>query len=100
MNDKTKHKAIPSRDDILAFIARERAGGNLSKIGKREIAREFGVKGSDKIDLKRILRELEDEGAVERRGDALLGRFVDVRIVRALPNSLRGELVASHPEAA
>ncbi|MCB1739761.1 MAG: tRNA (N6-isopentenyl adenosine(37)-C2)-methylthiotransferase MiaB [Gammaproteobacteria bacterium] len=33
-------------------------------------------------------------------GDALLGRFVDVRIVRALPNSLRGELVASHPEAA
>ena len=45
---------MPSREDILAFVAREReaaaqAGGALpDKIGKREIARAFGIRGDDK----------------------------------------------------
>ena len=96
MNDKTKHKALPSREDILAFIARERAGGNLQKIGKREIAREFGIKGSDKIDLKRILRELEDEGAVERRGKGLVkpGVLPPVVLCDVTGRDLDGELIA------
>ncbi|WP_407340302.1 ribonuclease R [Methylocapsa polymorpha] len=62
--------ALPSRDDILAFIAREReALGEKApaKIGKREIARAFGIKGADRIALKRMLKELEAEGSVERR---------------------------------
>ena len=42
-----------------------------AKVGKREIARAFNLKGSDKIELKRMLRELEAEGAVERRGKRL-----------------------------
>ena len=68
MSKSSPATRLPSREEILAFIARERDSGNAGKIGKREIAREFGIKGADKIDLKRILRELEDEGAVERRG--------------------------------
>ena len=28
--------ALPSREDILAFIARERENGHVGKIGKRE----------------------------------------------------------------
>ena len=96
MNDKSKHKTLPSREDILAFIARERAGGNLSKIGKREIAREFGIKGSDKIDLKRILRELEDEGAVERHGKGLVkpGVLPPVVLCDVTGRDLDGELIA------
>jgi ribonuclease R len=63
--------ALPSRDDLVAFIAREReavASGHIpAKIGKREIARAFNIKGDDRIALKRMLRELEAEGAIERK---------------------------------
>ncbi|SEQ00065.1 RNAse R [Faunimonas pinastri] len=50
---------LPSREDILAFIAQ--APG---KVGKREIARAFGISGGDKIGLKRVLREMSDDGAI------------------------------------
>ncbi len=88
--------ALPSREDILAFIARERASGHVGKIGKREIAREFGVRGSDKIDLKRLLRELEDEGAVERRGKELVkpGVLPPVVLCDVTGRDLDGELIA------
>ncbi|MDQ3558031.1 MAG: ribonuclease R, partial [Pseudomonadota bacterium] len=37
------------------------------KAGKREIARAFGVSGGDRIELKRVLREMADEGLIEGR---------------------------------
>ncbi len=88
--------ALPSREDILAFIARERENGHVGKIGKREIAREFGIRGSDKIDLKRLLRELEDEGAVERRGKELVkpGVLPPVVLCDVTGRDLDGELIA------
>ena len=61
---------LPSREEIMAFIARERetAGTRVpTKIGKREIARAFGLKGSDKIGLKRVLKDMEAEGTIERK---------------------------------
>ncbi len=66
-------EATPTREDIVAFIAREREGSSerASTIGKREIARAFGIKGSDKVELKRVLRQLEAEGAIERHGRSL-----------------------------
>ena len=66
--------ALPSREEIIAFIARElEAAGERgpAKIGKREIARAFQIKGADKIGLKRVLKEMEAEGAVERRRKSL-----------------------------
>ena len=36
--------------------------------GTREIAREFGLKNADRAELKRILRELADQGAIQKRG--------------------------------
>jgi ribonuclease R len=59
--DKTK-PALPSREALLEFIA-EHSG----KAGKRDIARAFDVSGGDKIALKRMLRELADEGLIESR---------------------------------
>ncbi len=62
--------ALPSRTDLLAFIARERealGGKAQGKIGKREIARAFNIKGAARIALKRMLKDLETEGAIERR---------------------------------
>jgi len=61
---KPKHDhGFPSRDAIVAFIR-----GNPAEVGTREIAREFGLKNADRIALKRILRELADEGAIAKRG--------------------------------
>ena len=65
MPRKPKEKstpAFPSREAILEFVA-ERSG----KAGKRDIARAFGLSGGQKIALKRILRELADEGLIESR---------------------------------
>lgn len=70
-NTKTD-SALPSKAEILAFMAREAAliaegKGSVVKSRKREVARAFNIKGSDRIALKRILRELEEEGQIERR---------------------------------
>src|SRR5579863_4232102 len=53
---------LPSRAELLAFI-RERSG----KVGAREIARAFGAKNADRATLNRMLRELADEGHIDRR---------------------------------
>jgi len=61
---KRKHdNGFPSRDAIVAFIR-----ANPGKIGTREIAREFGLKNADRVELKRILRELADDGTIAKRG--------------------------------
>jgi ribonuclease R len=54
--------AIPSKQQILAFI-----GAQSGRVGTREIARAFGLKNADRVELKRLLRELGDEGRVEQR---------------------------------
>ena len=53
---------LPSKEEILGWITE-----NPSQTSKRDIAKAFGIKGSDRIDLKRILKELEAEGHLERR---------------------------------
>ncbi len=55
-------RELPSKDEILAWI-RE----NPHTVGKREIARAFGLKGADRAALKGVLRELEEEGAIVKR---------------------------------
>ncbi|WP_418897212.1 ribonuclease R [Terripilifer ovatus] len=68
-----KQGALPTKAEILAFIAREAdaaaQGGKPApgKIGKREIARAFDIRSDDRIALKRLLREMEAEGALEKR---------------------------------
>jgi ribonuclease R len=52
---------LPTREQILAFVAESQ-----SRVGKREIAKAFGLKGAARIDLKHMLRDIEADGAVER----------------------------------
>jgi len=59
---KRQNPPLPSKDDILAFIGRQ-----PGKVGTREIARAFHLKNADRVALKRMLRELSDEGRLERR---------------------------------
>src|SRR5688572_8461659 len=57
-----REKELPSREAILAFVAE-----NSGRAGKREIARAFGISGGDRIGLKRVLRDLADDGLIEGR---------------------------------
>ena len=59
-----------SRKTIEEFGRPEYAdwiAANPTLNSKREIARAFGIKGAARIDLKRILKELEAEGHLEKR---------------------------------
>ena len=61
---------------MLAFIAgdsRRNSGSGHAHITKREIARAFDVKGEDKAALKRLIKDLEADGAVTR-GRKVLAR--------------------------
>lgn len=53
---------IPSKDELRTWIAE-----NPTLTAKRDIARAFGLKGAARIDIKRLLRELEEEGAISKR---------------------------------
>ena len=57
-----KTPSLPSKAELLAFI-RNKPG----KVGTREIARAFGLKNALRAELKRMLRELADEGSIEKR---------------------------------
>ena len=80
---------LPSRDDLLAYIARESERGIT--VGKREIARAFDLKGADRIALKRLLRDLEAETLVARRGKTLAKPG-------ALPPLLVAEIAGTTPD--
>ncbi len=53
---------IPTKEEILEWIST-----NPTLTSKRDIAKAFGIKGPDRIDLKRVLRELEADGHLEKR---------------------------------
>src|SRR5207248_3759704 len=55
-------RGLPSKSELLAFI-----GSRSGKVGKREIARAFGISGPERVELKHMLRELSAEGHLERR---------------------------------
>ncbi|PWJ21987.1 ribonuclease R [Jannaschia seohaensis] len=54
--------SIPTKEAILQWIA-----DNPAQTSKRDIAKAFGVKGQARIDLKRLLREMQDEGYLTKR---------------------------------
>ncbi len=55
-----KFAGLPTRKQILDFIA-----SSDQPAGKREIARAFGLSGQTKIDLKRLLKDMADEGLID-----------------------------------
>ena len=57
---RNRSAGLPSRKQILDFIA-----SSDQPAGKREIARAFGLSGQDKIELKRLLKDMADEGLID-----------------------------------
>jgi ribonuclease R len=83
--------ALPSKEALVSFI-RERSG----KVGTREIARAFGLKNADRAELKRMLRDLADSGAVESRRKKLHqpGALPPVTLADVTGRDSDGELIA------
>ncbi len=54
--------SLPTKQDILDWISE-----NPTLTSKRDIAKAFGIKGAARIDLKRVLKDLESEGHLEKR---------------------------------
>ncbi len=82
---------MPSKKEVLAFIAAN--GGDLSK---RDIARAFGLSAPQKVELKAMLRDLADEGTVDRRRRKLHvpGALPGVVLADITARDSDGELVA------
>jgi ribonuclease R len=57
---RKRSSGLPTRKQILDFIAT-----SDQPAGKREIARAFGLSGQTKIDLKRLLKDMADEGLID-----------------------------------
>ncbi len=70
---------LPSRKQILDFIA-----SSATVVGKREIAREFGLQGHEKIALKALLKDMADEGLIDGKKTAFhrMGGVPRVTVLR------------------
>jgi len=81
---------LPSKEDILAFVA-----DNPGKAGKREIARHFGIVGGARIHLKKMLKDLAEEGLVEKRSKRMIrpGDLPPVFVVNLIARDEDGELL-------
>ena len=92
MNKPSKQPpSLPSKAELLAFI-RERPG----KVGTREIARAFGLKNALRAELKRTLRELADEGEIEKRRKKLhhAGGLPSTVLADVTARDAEGDLIA------
>ncbi|WP_458760717.1 ribonuclease R [Afipia sp. TerB] len=87
--------AFPDRESIVAFIK-----SHPGEAGTRELARHFGLKNEARAELRKILRDLTDEGLIAKRGKR-------VREAKSLPPTLvaditkqdsDGELIATPAE--
>ena len=91
MKSPSTKPPLPSKDDLVAFI-----GSQPGKVGTRQIARAFGMKNADRAMLKHMLRELVDEGRVERRRRKLHqpGSLPHVVVAEITVRDADGELIA------
>jgi ribonuclease R len=72
---------LPSRKQVLDFIAQ-----SDEPAGKREIAKAFGLKGQEKIQLKALLRDMAEEGLIDGNRTAFhrMGGVPRVTVLRVM----------------
>ena len=89
--NKGKRAPMPTREAILQFIT-----DNPDQSGKREVARAFGLKGQQRITLKALLGELQDEGLIKKQGKrfAKPGTLPSVTVLDITARDREGGLLA------
>ncbi|TIP51089.1 MAG: ribonuclease R, partial [Mesorhizobium sp.] len=92
---KVKDDYRPSRDEILRYIAE-----NPDRSGKREIAKAFALRGEDRVWLKDMLRDLQDEGLLnkERKRLTRAGAVPHVAVLDIFGRDDDGVLLANPSE--
>jgi ribonuclease R len=82
---------LPSRQEILDWV-----NAHPDASAKRDIAKAFGIKGAARIELKRMLKELEADSLLERRRrhyhDA--EKLPPVTVLQLLPPDRDGDIFA------
>jgi ribonuclease R len=74
-------QGMPSRQQVLDFIAT-----SAEPAGKREIAKAFGLKGTEKIALKALLKDMAEEGLIDGNRTAFhrMGGVPRVTVLRVI----------------
>ena len=82
---------LPSKKEILDWIQ-----DNPMLSAKRDIAKAFGIKGPDRIELKKLLRELESEGHISKQKNSFRdpNQLATVSIVEIMSPTSDGDLYA------
>ncbi|MFT6450683.1 MAG: ribonuclease R [Halocynthiibacter sp.] len=83
--------SIPTKEQILQWIS-----DNPTQTAKRDIAKAFGIKGAARIDLKRLLKELEGEGHLQKRRKTYRDpdKLPPVSVLQVLAPNSDGDLFA------
>src|ERR1700741_3128664 len=91
MKSPPKKPPLPTKDELVAYVS-----SHAGKVGTREIARAFSMKNADRVTLKRMLRELADEGRIEHRRKKLHrpGLLPQVVVADVTARDPDGELIA------
>jgi len=82
---------LPTRDDILRYITE-----NPDKSGKRDLAKAFSIKGENRVWLKDMLAQLQDEGVLEKDRKRLIrpGALPPVTVLDIFARDQDGSLLA------
>ena len=85
-----RSEGLPSREQVIEFIQ-----SSDTPAGKREIAKAFGLKGEEKIALKKLLKDMAEEGLIDGKKTAYhrMGGVPKVTVLRIVDVD-EGELVA------
>jgi ribonuclease R len=93
---KAKASTLPTREQLLAFIQE-----NPHAVSRREITRAFRIAPADRRDLTALMRELVDDGAVERGGKrrvGTVGALPEVTVIEFAGTDEDGEALARPAE--
>jgi len=84
--------SMPTRDTIRAFVQ-----NSAGRVGKREIAREFGLGPAQRVELRGLLKDLAGEGVIAPAGHrrfAPPGRLPDATVVQVTGTDPDGDAIA------
>jgi ribonuclease R len=93
--DEIIHGVVPPREVLLRFIA-----DHPDQASKREISKAFGLKGDARVELKDLLRDLEDEGLLQKSRKSLIrpGALPPVTVLDITTRDKDGELIGRPAE--
>ena len=95
-NTKRPPAGLPDKDTLIAFL---REAGTAEKA---DIARHFGLKGHERRMLREMIRELEEDGKLGKRGRkgfSEIGALPPVGVADVVERDLDGELYVRLVEA-